>query len=103
MSDPLAPLTDAVLAVDAAARPFVEASANSETRHRLRAAVANLRRVHASAELPFRVLALGETGFANLPQAFAEAVRLVSAAGLPWQDIAAIVNTARESTPERGG
>ncbi|MBF0094899.1 MAG: hypothetical protein HQL34_10195 [Alphaproteobacteria bacterium] len=102
-SDPLFPLTDAVLAVVAAAQPFVETANISETRRRLKVAVAGLRRVHAATALPFRVLALGETSFSSLPEAFTEAVRLARTAGLPWQDIAAIVNTVRESTPERGG
>lgn len=86
-------LVDTFVAFDAAVRAYAQAVGQSRAARRLAQATAALRRDLAAA-------ALADQAQRPDPKAdFATLVDMASAAGLGWQDMAAIINRAGERNP----
>ena len=86
-------LLKAYLGADVAFRSFLNRSGNSVAARDLAKALVQLRRVAAAC-------ALAEAAAERDPgMDFADLVALAAAAGLAWQDMAAIVNRAHQRNP----
>lgn len=81
------------LGVDVTLRAFLNRSGNSAAARELCRALGQLRRAAAAQ-------ALAQAAATPDPKAdFSKLVEIAAAAGLPWQDMAAIVNRAHERIP----